>query len=157
MDHKNLALSDKITLLSELEHNRHHLLRSAHVAEDDEKKFWYLVKAKQAQDLRRRVQDKWLKTDELDWCLVKSSARLKWLNEEVAHDDLELFSEIERFADDILSNGLGVDLSGCSSCKAESEKAKSDLEDDNIGKKIIEQALENEKIMAGHQHGSRVQ
>lgn len=125
MNHDILAIADKITLLSELEHSRHHLLRSAHVAEDEEKKFWYLVKAKQAQDLRRKVQDKWLKTDELDWCLVKSSARLKWLNEEVAHDDLELFSEVERFADDILSNGLGEDLSGCSSCKSDASELQS--------------------------------
>lgn len=116
MDHKQLALADKISLLGELEHARHHLLRSAHVAEEQEKKFYYLVKAKQAQDLRRRVQEKWLATDELDWCLIKSSARLKWLNEEVAHDDLELFSELESFADDILGHGLGKDLSGCHSC-----------------------------------------
>lgn len=126
MQHDKLALSDKITLLSELEHERHHLLRSAHVAEAKDKKFWYLVKAKQAQDLRRKVQEKWLKTDELDWCLIKSSARLKWLNEEVAHEDLELFSEIESFADDILGHGLGEDLSQCKSCQEDMSEVESD-------------------------------
>lgn len=117
MDHKKLSLTDKIKLLGEVEHSRSHLLRSAHTTEDEEKKFWYLVKAKQAQDLRRKIQEKWLKTDELDWCLVKSASRLKWLNEEVAFDDIELFSDIENFADSILGHGLGEDLSGCKSCQ----------------------------------------
>lgn len=117
--HHILSLSDKIALLGEIEHNRHHLVRSAHVAEDEEQKFWYQVKAEQAKQLRRKVQAKWLKTGELDWCLVKSSSRIKWLNEEVLSSDLELFSEIEHFADDVLSHALGEDLSGCESCKSE--------------------------------------
>lgn len=117
--HKVLDLSDKIALLAELEHNRHHLVRSAHVAEDEEQKFWYQVKAEQAKQLRRKIQKKWLETGELDWCLVKSCSRIKWLNEEVLSSDLELFSEIEHFADDILSHALGEDLSGCKSCRAE--------------------------------------
>lgn len=117
--HKTLALSDKIRLLSEIEHSRHHLARAAHVAEDGEQKFWYQVKAEQAKQLRRKVQAQWLKTGELDWCLVKSSARLKWLNEEVLSSDIELFSEIESFADDVLGHALGEDLSGCASCREE--------------------------------------
>lgn len=121
MDHKNLALSDKITLLGECEHLRRHCIRSAHVTEDDEKKFYYQVKAKQLQDVRRKLQDKWLRTDELDWCIVKSSATLKQLNSELIKDDLELFSDIERIADDLLGNALGEDLSGCKSCAADKE------------------------------------
>lgn len=119
MEHSKLALSDKIRLLGELEHTRFHCARSAHVAEEKDKKFYYQVKAKQLQDLRRKVQDKWLKTGELDWCIVKSSATLKQLNNEILMEDLELFSEIERVADDLLGNALGEDLSGCHSCSEE--------------------------------------
>lgn len=82
------------------------------------------MKAEQAKQLRRKVQAQWLKTGELDWCLVKSSARLKWLNEEVLSNDLELFSEVESFADDILGHALGEDLSGCSSCRSELDSIK---------------------------------
>lgn len=117
--HKTLALSDKVAFLGELEHARHHLVRSAHVAEDEDQKFWYQVKAEQAKKLRRKIQKKWLETGELDWCLIKSSSRIKWLNEELLDSDLDLFSEIESFADDILGHGLRQDLSGCQSCKEE--------------------------------------
>lgn len=117
--HKTLALSDKIRLLGEIEHSRSHCVRSAHVAEDEEQKFFYQVKATQAQKLRRKVQDKWLKTGELDWCIVKSSATLKQLNNEILSEDLDLFSEIESFSDELLSHALGEDLSGCQSCRDE--------------------------------------
>ncbi len=120
--HKRMALSDKITLLGDLEHSRHHLVRSAHSAEDENEKFWYLVKAKQTKDLRRKLETKWLNTGELDWCLVKVNSRVKWLNEELLEDDLELFSEIEDLADSILSHALGEDLSGCASCREELEQ-----------------------------------
>lgn len=115
--HATMSLSDKITLLAELEHARHHASRSAHVVEDDDEKFYYQVKAEQAKRIRREVQAKWLNTPEKDWCLVKTSARLKWLNEEVLSDDLETFSKIEDLADDLLSHALGEDLSGCQSCR----------------------------------------
>lgn len=112
-------------MLGELEHTRFHCARSAHVAKDPDKKFYYQVKAKQLQDLRRKVQDKWLKTGELDWCIVKSSATLKQLNNEILMEDLEMFSEIERVADDLLGNALGEDLSGCASCKADHNELQS--------------------------------
>lgn len=117
--HKTLALSDKVALLGEMEHARHHLVRSMHVTEDEAQKFWYQVKAEQAKKLRRKIQRKWLETGELDWCLIKSSSRIKWLNEEILDSDLDLFSEIESFADDILGHGLKENLSGCESCREE--------------------------------------
>lgn len=111
---------------------RRHCIRSAHVAEDDEKKFYYQVKAKQLQDVRRKLQDKWLKTDELDWCIVKSSATLKQLNSELVKDDLELFSEIEGLADSLLSNALNEDLSGCRACADDKKDDAITLTDSEI-------------------------
>lgn len=122
MNHDILAISDKIALLAEIEHERHHLARSAHVTTNPDKKFFYQVKAEQAKQLRRKVQAKWLNTDEEDWCLVKSSARLKWLNEEVLKEDVDLYSEIEQFTDDIIGNAFGVDVSGCKACVADRDE-----------------------------------
>lgn len=121
--HETLALVDKIALLGEIEHARHHCARSAHVAEDHEQKLFYQVKASQAKRLRREMQATWLDTGELDWCLVKTASRIKWLNEEVLEEDLDLFSEIEDFADSLLSHALKRDLSGCQSCHEDEEGA----------------------------------
>lgn len=115
--HHIMGLADKVKLLGDLEHTRSHCVRSAHVAETDDEKFYYQVKSEQAKRIRREVQAKWLNAPEKDWCLVKTSARLKWLNEEVLSDDLETFSKIEDLADDLLSHALNEDLSGCASCR----------------------------------------
>lgn len=117
MNHKSLALADKLTLIGELEHSRHHCIRSMHSVEDPDEKFYYKVKAKQLQDVRRKAEKKWADTNEYNWCLVKVSTKIKQLNEEVFEADDELFSEIENIADDLLSHALHEDLSGCSSCK----------------------------------------
>lgn len=161
MNHEILSLADKITLLSELEHLRRHCIRSAHVTEEDDKKFYYQVKAKQLQDLRRKVQDKWLKTDELDWCIVKSSATLKQLNNEILMEDLELFSDIERVADDLLGTALGEDLSGCKSCLEDSAPLKTSKGHATTAMGIIiEDAIANPTEAhqpTGHKMGSRIQ
>lgn len=152
MNHKILSLADKITLLAELEHLRRHCIRSAHVTEDDDKKFYYQVKAKQLQNLRRKVQDKWLKTDELDWCIVKSSATLKQLNNEIMLEDLDLFSDIERVADDLLGNALSEDLSGCKSC-SEDSRMPTDEELEEAENKFSEKV---DYQIIGHKHENKV-
>lgn len=119
MNHDILAIADKVALVGEIEHARRHLARSAHVTTDANKKFFYQVKAEQAKQLRRKVQAKWLNTGDEDWCLVKSSARLKQLNEEILAEDLDIYSDIERFTDDIIGNAFGVDVSGCKACSAD--------------------------------------
>lgn len=119
--HKNMQLMDKITLLGELEHLRRHCIRSAHVVDDEVKKFYYQVKAKQLRDLRRKIQWMWLYTDHLDWCIVKSASRLKQLNEEIIKSDMDTFSEIESIADELLGNALEEDFSGCQSCIEDKE------------------------------------
>lgn len=121
MNHDNLAISDKLSLLGELEHLRAHLVRSAHSSEDGDKKFFYLVKAEQTKKLRRKLQAKWLSTGELDWCSVKVGSRIKQLNLETLSDDLDLFSEVESLADSVLGEALGIDLSGCVSCRGDKE------------------------------------
>ena len=117
MNHKTLALADKLTLLGELEHVRHHCIRSMHSIEDKEEKFYYKVKAKQLQNARREAEKKWADTDEYNWCLVKGSTKIKQLNEEVFESVDVIFSQFENIADDLLSHALHEDLTGCSSCR----------------------------------------
>lgn len=122
IDHNNLKLYDKLCLLGELEHARRHCIRSAHSIEDPEQKFYYIVKAKQLEDIRRKAQHKWAETNEVDWCLVKTATRIKQLNEETFESDIELYSEIENIADDLSGHALDEDLSGCSACKKDAGK-----------------------------------
>lgn len=124
MNHNILSLADKISLLGELEHGRHHCIRSMHSIEDPDEKFYYKVKAKQLQNARRKAEEKWANTDEYNWCLVKTSAKIKQLNEEVFEADDDLFSEIENIADDLLSHALNEDLAGCSACREELNELK---------------------------------
>lgn len=124
MNHQILSLADKLTLIAELEHARHHCIRTMHSTEDEDEKFFHKVMAKRLQDVRRKTEKKWADTDELGWCIVKASTKVKQLNEEVFEDDDELFSEIESIADELLSHHLHEDLSGCSACRDEKEEIK---------------------------------
>lgn len=114
-DHERLALEDRLALVGELEHSRRHLLRAAHVAEEEDK-FFYLVEAAEAQRLRRRVMRKLGEIADRDWCPLKSAACIKQLNYETMEGDLELFEELETFADAVSGHALNTDLSDCGAC-----------------------------------------
>ena len=116
-----MSLADKLTLVAELEHGRHHCIRTMHSTENEDEKFFHKVMAKRLQDARRKAEKKWADTDELGWCIVKVSTKIKQLNEEVFEDDDELFSEIENIADELLSHHLHEDLTGCKSCREDKE------------------------------------
>lgn len=120
MNHDSLNLTDKIATLAELEHVRRHAKRSAKVAADPDEKLFYQVVARQAQELRREYQAKYLPSSELDWCLTKSAATLKQLTYE-AEEDIEFVDRLENLADEILSHALKVDLSGCAACREDEQ------------------------------------
>lgn len=125
MNHNLLSLTDRISLVGELEHIRRHALRSAKVAKAEDKIF-YEVTALQAQRLRREYQDKFLKCDDKDWCLTKSAATLKQLAYELALDANDL-EDMENLTDNILSHAYNVDLTGCESCSNDQEQASNEL------------------------------
>lgn len=116
MNHKLLAIEDRLWLVAELEHQRRHCLRSARVAEDKEQQFFYLVKAGEAQDLRRRVMAEMGHISELDWCVVKSAMAIKQLNYETMVGEEDLFRDIESFADSLTGHAFNMDMSGCKAC-----------------------------------------
>lgn len=123
IDHKLLAVEDKLWLVGEFEHQRRHNLRSARVATDKTAKLYYYVKAEQALRIRRKIQAKLGEINELDWCLLKSATAIKQLNYETFDGDMELFEEIEEFCDSQSSHALGLDLTGCAACAADMESA----------------------------------
>lgn len=120
IDHNKLSILDRVAIIGELEHIRRHAVRSAHIAEAEEKKLSYGVIAQRAKQLRRRYQKEYLDCDELDWCLVKSSAALKQLFYETG-SEFSFLDEAERLTDEILSNAYNIDLSGCESCANDKE------------------------------------
>lgn len=132
MNHKLLAIEDRLWLVAELEHQRRHCLRSAKVAEEKEQQFFYLVKAAEAQDLRRRVMASLGDISELDWCIVKSAMAIKQLNYETMVGDEELFRDVEDFADSLTGHAFGMDMSGCKACVDDMAESQ-DLQAGNEG------------------------
>ena len=120
-DHDKASISDKIRLISELEHIRAHALRSAASAwreEDDSESVKYLVIAKRAQNLRREyMKNHFGELKDTDWCLCKSAACLRQILYEVNNGWPEELKELDDFVDEIWGNALGVDLSECVVCR----------------------------------------
>lgn len=121
VNHDTLMISDKISLIGELQHIIRHSIRSAVVASknnQDELVIQYLVYARQAKEIRRKYMAKHFgDIDEKDWCLCKSSAELRQLLYETNEGDIELLKDVDELIDNIWSNAIGEDLSGCQSCK----------------------------------------
>ena len=120
-DHDKASVSDKIRLISELEHARAHALRAAASAwreEDDSESVKYLIIAKRAQTLRREYMRKHFPNlKDTDWCLCKSAACLRQIVYEVCEGDTEELKELDDFVDEIWGQALDMDLSDCIACK----------------------------------------
>lgn len=116
-NHKKASVSDKIAIISELEHIRRHALRSATVADEEEEMF-YLVTAQQAKDIRRKfMNDNFSEIDSKLWCLCKSAACLRQLAYEVWDTKAEQLKEIDDLVDNIWSKAVNQDLSDCVACR----------------------------------------
>lgn len=120
-DHSKASVSDKIRLISELEHARAHALRAAASAwreEDDSDSTRYLLIAKRAQAIRREYMQKHFgEIKDTDWCLCKSAACLRQIAYEVCEGDAVELREIDDFVDQIWGEALGIDLSDCVACR----------------------------------------
>ena len=124
-DHAKGSTSDKIALISELEHARRHALRAAASAwreEDDSESTRYLILAKRAQSIRRDyMREHFGELKETDWCLCKSAACLRQLAYEVCEGNVLELKEIDDFVDEIWGEALGQDLSECVACREDKE------------------------------------
>lgn len=121
MNHKKASVLDQIALIGELEHIRFHALRSMKTTDNEDKKFFYAVTAHTAQKLRREYMMKHFVIDEKDWCLLKASARLKQLTDELAGSDQEEYANLQNLADGIIGKAVGEDLFDCESCLRDME------------------------------------
>ena len=122
-DHAKAGTSDRIAVIGEMEHLRRHALRSAIVAdseEKDEEAFRFLVWAKTLQDMRREyMQAHFAKIDNKYWCMCKSAACLRQLAYEVDGGDKDFLREVDNLVDDIWGTAVGEDLSDCEACKSD--------------------------------------
>lgn len=129
-NHAKASTSDRISLVSELEHMRRHALRSAivlSIEEKSEESFKFLVWAKQLQDMRRKYMGKhFANIDAKHWCLCKSTACLRQLAYEVEGDDIEFLVEVDNLVDGVWGDALGEDLSDCSACVADKGEVESE-------------------------------
>lgn len=124
-NHDKASVSDKIRLISELEHIRAHALRSAASTwreEDDSESVKYLIIAKRAQRLRRDyMREHFPDLKDPDWCLCKAAATLRQILYEVNDGRPEELKEIDDFVDEIWGQALGMDLSECIACRSDRE------------------------------------
>lgn len=122
-NHGKASTSDRIAVVSEMEHSRRHALRSAIVLSTEEKPeeaFKFLVWAKTLQDMRRAYMGKhFANVDIKHWCLCKSAACLRQLAYEVEGDDIDFLREVDNFVDEVWGDALGEDLSGCEVCASD--------------------------------------
>lgn len=117
-DHETAGVSDKIALISELEHIRRHAQRSAVSSENTEDEVFYSVTAKQARGLRRAFTQKYFpNVDTKIWCLCKATAALRQIAYEIWEDGPEQLREIDQLVDEVWGKATGKDLSGCEACK----------------------------------------
>ena len=125
-NHNKASVSDKIRLISELEHARAHALRAAASVlgerDDDSESTRYILLAKRAQSLRREYMRKHFNgLRDTDWCLCKTAACLRQIAYEVCEGDVEELREIDDFVDEIWGGALGMDLSDCVACVSDRE------------------------------------
>ena len=132
-NHNKAAISDKIRLISELEHIRAHALRAAASTweeDDDSESVKYLVIAKRAQSLRRDyMKNHFNDLKDTDWCLCKAAASLRQVLYEVNDGWPEELKELDDFVDEIWGQALGVDLSDCVACREDRQEGQAHVEE----------------------------
>lgn len=117
-NHKNAQLADRLSLISELEHLRRHLLRSAVSVAGTEDEVFYLVMANRCKNIRREYMQKYMDDvpEEL-WCAVKAACCIRQLSYEVWDGKDEMLGDIDALCDEIFTKALGEDMQGCSVCR----------------------------------------
>lgn len=124
--HESASISDKITVLGELEHVYYHAKKSAGVkVEDEEAEAFFQTVAVMAQDFRRRYMKKHFPDcPEEMWCLGKAVEIARQRIYEADGGDSEDLNDINNLWSYIWGKITGKDLSGCSNCRED----KGDIE-----------------------------
>lgn len=117
VDHKKLSITDTLSVVGEFEHLRRHILRSVQYMDDNDSKLFWVVEANKIQDFRREYMKKYFPVDEKFWCIVKSCATLRQELYETTNGDIDELKKYDTLIDEIMSEIMGQDLSGCEACK----------------------------------------
>jgi len=117
VDHKKLSITDTLSVVGEFEHLRRHILRSVQYMDDNDSKLFWVVEANKIQDFRREYMKKYFPVDEKFWCIVKSCATLRQELYETTNGDIDELKRYDTLIDEIMSEIMGQDLSGCEACK----------------------------------------
>lgn len=88
--------------------------------DDDDSKVFWLVEAEKCQRLRREYMAKYFPVNEKFWCMVKCCATIRQINYEVFSKNLDELKEIDLLVDEVMSEIMGEDLSGCEACRSDS-------------------------------------
>lgn len=115
--HEKFSITDTLALVGELEHLRRHIIRSVQYMNDDDSKLFWLVQADRCQRLRRDYMKKYFPVDEKYWCIVKACATLRQMLYETFSKDVEELKDVDGMIDEIMTEVLGVNTSGCEACR----------------------------------------
>lgn len=119
-DHDAANLADQLTVVGTAEHIYEHARKAASVLPED-KAVFYLTIASMARDFRREfMREHFPDVTELDWCLIKATDTLRQRVYE-STDSYEANKKINEIWSTMMEHIFGVDLSGCSVCRAEKE------------------------------------
>lgn len=127
IDHNSKTISDKVTVLGEVEHALYHARKSASVkADDEDAAIFFQTVATMCLHFRRKYMKKHFPncTDEM-WCLGKAIETARQRVYEADEGDTEDLNDIDAIWNMIWGEITGKDLSGCSSCKEDKEDHKS--------------------------------
>lgn len=120
INHQKLNITDALALIGELEHLRRHILRSVQYMDDNDNKVFWLVEADKCQRIRREYMAKYFPVGEKFWCMVKCCASIRQLNYETFSKDFGDLKELDLLVDEVMSEIMGEDLSGCEACRSDS-------------------------------------
>ena len=129
--HKSASLSDKITVIGNLEHVYYHAKKSAAVKiEDEEAEAFFQTVAAMAQDFRRRYMKKHFPDcpEEL-WCLGKAIEIARQRVYEADKGDSEDLNDVNNLWAYIWGRICKCDLSGCHACK---EDMEGEIDSENV-------------------------
>lgn len=117
-DHKSATISDKVTVMGELEHALYHCRKSASTKiENEEDELFFQTVARMCLDFRRAYMKKHFPDcpDEL-WCLGKAVETARQRIYEADEGNTDDLNRIDEIWNVVWSKITGTDLSGCKSC-----------------------------------------
>ena len=119
--HKSASISDKITVIGDLEHVLYHARKGASVkVEDEELNIFFQTVARMTLDFRRRyMKEHFPDCPEELWCLGKAIETARQRIYEADEGNSEDLNDVDAIWNMVWGRITGKDLSGCSSCRAD--------------------------------------